>query len=120
MYVCRIFGTTSGGVNSASATHKGVLIPHRCGINTLPSLFSAIPKRKQAKTRGMYIYLQAEKQNTAPFFLVKHPFFLLFFLSEWVGVVISVDVSVVAVLSSPKVTESVSVIVSFLQKDSKC
>jgi hypothetical protein len=96
--------------------HKGVVIPRRCGISTLPSLFCAIPKRKQTKTWGVYIYLQTEKQNTVPFFLVKQPLFLSFFLSEWFGDVVSLDVPPVAMLCSPEHLLHVC----FLQKDSKC
>ena len=49
----------------AAATHKGVVISHRCGIATVccyvPSLFCALPKRKQTKTRGVYILKQRNK-----------------------------------------------------------
>jgi len=103
MYVCRIFEKTSGGVRSSYIHIQGCLdisqMWHYWSLLLCPEFILYSPKAEVGKDKRS-IYLQTKKQSSPPFFHVKHSSVSFLFLpSEWVGVVISIDVAVVTMLS---------------------
>jgi hypothetical protein len=102
--VCLSLGKTSGDVNKVCSHTQGCrdilqMWRHYSRASCSSSLFCEPQKRKQTKTRAS-LYLEKQKQSSPPFFPVKHLFSSpLFCFCEWVALVVSVDVSVVALLS---------------------
>lgn len=124
VYVCRMFQTACGGVNSASAClTQGCPDTSQMWHQYTREFTLCYLKAEADKEKGSewctYIFRRRNKTPLPSSFSNIHSF-LLFLLLEWVGVFIGVDVSVVAVLSSPEVTEAHFNTVSVLRKESKC
>jgi hypothetical protein len=72
---------------------------HRYSLLLCAEFILCAPKAEVDKDQGN-VYLETQKQSTPPFFHVKHPLcFFSFLHTAWVGFVISVDVSAVALVS---------------------